>query len=115
MSTRIQSWLERSYHGQWLPVCTSPEKPHVPYLITTKDKYVERVSQYKYLGFIIDDQLKGGANTDMLYQKHNQSLHFVRTLNNLHIDNANINLFHRSTIKSNSYFFNYHMVLQANQ
>ena len=75
-------------------------KRQVPDPIFIDNEPIERVSEYKYLGFIIDDQLKGDANTDMVYKKCNQRLHFVRVLRNLHVDATILNLFYKSTLES---------------
>ena len=61
---------------------------------------MERVTQYKYLGVTIDNQLLGSQNTDMVYKKCQQRLHFMRVLKNLQIDNTIINLFYKSIIES---------------
>ena len=61
---------------------------------------MERVTQYKYLGVTIDNQLLGSQNTDMVYEKCQQRLHFMRVLKNLQIDNTIINLFYKSIIES---------------
>ena len=75
-------------------------KRHVPDPIIIDNEPIERVSKYKYLGFIIDDKLKGDANTDMVYKKCNQRLHFARVLRNLHVDATILNLFYKSTLES---------------
>lgn len=76
------------------------KKCRVPDPIVIDAEIVERVGEYKYLGFVIDDQLKGYANTSMVVKKCNQRLHFLRILNNLHIDKNIISLFYKSTIES---------------
>ena len=53
----------------------------VPDSIIIDAETVERVGEYRYLVFFIDNQLKGMANTSMVVKKCNQSV-----LNNLHID-----------------------------
>ena len=58
------------------------------------------MNTYKYLGMIIDDQLKGDANTDMVYKKCNQRLHFARVLRNMRVDTTILNLFYKSTLES---------------
>ena len=72
----------------------------IPDTIKIGDENIERVNQYKYLGYMIDDQLKGSCNTDMVTKKCNQRLHFLRILNNLHIDKVIISLFYKSTLES---------------
>lgn len=58
---------------------------NVPDLVTIEDENVERVSHYKYLGFLIDDDLKSSFNTEMMLKKCNR-LHFLCILNNLHVE-----------------------------
>ena len=69
-----------------------------PIVIDTET--VERVEEYKYLGLMIDNQLKGSANTNMVVKKCNQRLPFLCILNNLHVDRYIISLFYKSTIES---------------
>jgi hypothetical protein len=47
---------------------------------------VEVVHNYKYLGTIIDDKLKGSDNISRIYKKANQRLYFVRKLQKVKID-----------------------------
>ena len=61
---------------------------------------IERVSQYKYLGMIIDDQLKGNVNTDKVFKKSNQRLYLLRKLYNIQVSPSILNLFYKSTIES---------------
>ena len=73
---------------------------HVPDPIMINNEPIERVHTYKYLGMMIDDQLKGDANSDMVYKKCNQRLHFARVLHNLRVDTSILNLFYKSTLES---------------
>ena len=73
---------------------------HVPDPLVINNEPIERVHTYKYLGMIIDDQLKGDANTDMVYKKCNQRLHFARVLRKMHVDTSILNLFYKSTLES---------------
>ena len=72
----------------------------IPDTIIIGDENIERVNEYKYLGFMIDNQLKGSCNTDMVTKKCNQRLHFLRILNNMHVDKVIISLFYKSTLES---------------
>ena len=49
---------------------------------------------------MIDNQLKGSCNTDMVTKKCNQRLHFLRIINNVHVDKGIISLFYKSTVES---------------
>lgn len=59
---------------------------NVPDLIAIEEENVERASQYKYLGFFIDNELKGSFTTKMVPKKCNQRLHFLLVLNNLYVE-----------------------------
>ena len=59
-----------------------------------------KMTRYKYLVVIIDDQLSESQNTDMVYKKCQERLHFMRILKNLHIHNNIMNLFYKSMIES---------------
>ena len=43
----------------------------VPDQLEINNEPIERVIEYKYLGMIIDDQLKGNVNTDKVFKKSN--------------------------------------------
>lgn len=72
----------------------------IPDPIIIDSETVDRVEEYKYLGLMIDNQLKGSANTNMVFKKCKQRLYFLRILNNLHVDRHIISLFYKSTIES---------------
>ena len=57
--------------------------------IVINSEPVEIVTQYKYIGVIIDNQLSGSENTDMVYKKCQQRLHFTRVLKKLQIEYYN--------------------------
>ena len=61
---------------------------------------VDTVSEYKYLGSIIDDKLKFHANSLRICKKSNQRLYFLRKLRILHVDNSILTLFFNSVIQS---------------
>lgn len=73
---------------------------NVPDAINIDGEPVERVKEYKYLGIVIDDELKGNANTNLVIKKCNQRLYFIRILNNVQVNKKIINLFYRSTLES---------------
>ncbi len=61
---------------------------------------VEIVSQYKYLGTILDDKLTSEANTDYICKKANQRLFFLRRLRDFNVDRSLLKLFYSSFIES---------------
>ena len=72
----------------------------VPDQLVINNEPIERVTEYKYLGMIIDDQLKGNVNTDKVFKKSNQRLYLLRKLYNIHVSPSILNLFYKSTIES---------------
>ena len=71
-----------------------------PESIIIEGETVEHVNEYKYLGIVNDDELKGNVNTNIVMKKCNQRLHFIRILNNLQVDKQIISLFYKSTLES---------------
>ena len=51
-----------------------------------KGQQVERVSEYKYLGTVIDNKLSFDSNSDMIHKKCRQRLHILYTLRSLRVD-----------------------------
>ena len=59
--------------------------------VTIKEGNVEIVEEYKYLGNIIDNKLKGNLNVSRIHAKCNQRLYFLRKLKNTKVvDYSNI-------------------------
>lgn len=52
-----------------------------PIPLIIKEKEVEIVQQYKYLGTILDDKLDWSVNAESLLKKGNQRMHFMKKLN----------------------------------
>lgn len=61
---------------------------------------VERVSEYKYLGTVIDDQLTFDANTKYTVRKLQQRLFFLRKLNSFNIDKTILEMFYITVVQS---------------
>ncbi len=59
---------------------------------------VEIVSQYKYLGTVLDDKLTFEANTDYICKK--AKLFFLRKLRDFNVDRSLLKMFHLSFIES---------------
>ncbi len=72
----------------------------MPDPIVIDNEQVERVNEYKYLGIIIDDKLTGSPNTQQVYKKCQQRLHFLRILGNIRVDKVILSLFYKSVIES---------------
>ena len=68
--------------------------------IVIKSENVERVSEYKYLGFVIDDKLTGTANTKLVYSKCIKRVHYLRILRNIKVDRKIITLLYKSVVES---------------
>ena len=73
---------------------------YVPDQLKIGCEVVERVSEYKYLGIVIDENLRGSLNNHRVYKKCRQGLHFLRVLQNLRVDNSILTLFYKSVVES---------------
>lgn len=71
---------------------------HEPLYIN--DELVETVTEYKYLGTIIDNTFNFNANVDAVFRKVNSRLYFVRKLNKLKVDQKIMELFYTSIVQS---------------
>ena len=69
-------------------------------IISIDEEPVEWLKQYKHLGIVIDEGLIGKANTNLVIKKCNQRLHFIRILNNVHVDEKIISMFYISTLEA---------------
>ena len=72
--------------------------PLAPVTIDNHD--IECVTEYKYLGTIIDHKLTWNSNTDYLYKKGHQRLYFLRRLRYLHVDSTILYMFYKTCIQS---------------
>ena len=61
---------------------------------------VERVTEYKYLGIIIDNKLSGSPNTQRVYSKAAQRLHHLYILHRLSVDRKLVTLVYKSFVES---------------
>lgn len=61
---------------------------------------VDRVEEYKYLGIVINDELKWNANTHVTYKKCLGRVQHLRILKNIGVDATIISLFYKSIIES---------------
>nr|XP_054754590.1 sodium- and chloride-dependent glycine transporter 1-like [Lytechinus pictus] len=52
---------------------------------TIVPQYLVEVSEYKYLGTVVDNKLKWDENTRQIYAKGNQRLYFLRKLRSFHM------------------------------
>ena len=68
--------------------------------VQINSEQVEKVSEYKYLGIIIDDKLTGSSNTKKVYSKCIQRIHHLRILRNIHVSKKVLSLFYKSIIES---------------
>ena len=68
--------------------------------IRVNDEDVDLVSQYKYLGTIIDCKFTFKEQVDAMYSKANQRLYFLRKLKFFQVDNTILRLFYQSVIQS---------------
>ncbi len=61
---------------------------------------IEVVTEYKYLGSIIDDKLSFESNTSLLCKKGQQRLYCLRKLAKFNVDKTLLTLFYRSFVES---------------
>ena len=71
---------------------------HSPLLIG--DQVVERVTEYKYLGTILDNKFTFAANINCVYKKVCSRIYFIRQLRKLKVDGKILDLFYTSTVSS---------------
>jgi hypothetical protein len=68
--------------------------------VTIKDQPIEIVSEYKYLGVLIDDKLNWSAHTNAVYKKLQSRLYFLRKLRSFHVCNRMLYMFYQSVLCS---------------
>ena len=68
--------------------------------VKINSEHVEKVSEYKYLGIIIDEKLTGSPNTKRVYSKCIQRIHHLRILRNIHVSKTILSLFYKSIVES---------------
>lgn len=68
--------------------------------LVIKEEQVEIVHDYKYLGVQIDDKISGTVNTNKVYGKCMQRIHFLRILRNLKVDRTILSMFYKSVVES---------------
>ena len=61
---------------------------------------VERVSEYKYLGTVLDEKLNFSSNTKLLQKKCQTRIHLLQKLRNLDVNTLVLKTFYRSFIES---------------
>ena len=71
-----------------------------PAPLTIKGEDIEIVPSYKYLGVIIDNQLKWTENTTALKKKAAQRLYFLRKLRSFSVEKKIQELFYNSVVQS---------------
>ena len=71
-----------------------------PVPITIDDGVVERISEYKYLGVVIDHKFSWKKHFDLVIGKLNSRFYCLRKLNQFQVDNALLGLFYQSVFVS---------------
>ena len=64
------------------------------------DESVETVGSYKYLGFTIDNKLNWHAHVDVLCNKLNTRLFFLKKLKSFHVNKSILKMFYQSLVQS---------------
>ena len=68
--------------------------------ISIEGENIDQLSEYKYLGTIIDDKLNWDGNTSKLQSKGNQRMYFLRKLKSFNVRSQTLTLFYQSVIQS---------------
>ena len=68
--------------------------------VTIDGNEIEMVTEYKYLGTVLDSKLSWNENTDRIYKKGQQRLHFLWKLKHFKIDQTIMRMFYRTFIQS---------------
>ena len=64
------------------------------------DESVETVGSYKYFGFKIDNKLNWPAHVDVLCNKLNTRLFFLKKLKSFHVNESILKMFYQALIQS---------------
>ncbi len=72
----------------------------IPKPSTIHGEDVEIVDNYKFLGTVLDSQLKFDANTESTVKQGQQRIHLLRKLNSFKVSDMTLNLFYQSFIES---------------
>ena len=72
----------------------------VPHLILIKEKDVERVETFKYLGKVLDNKLTWKQNTDSIAKKPKPCIYCLRKLRTFNVHNTLLQLFYTSIVSS---------------
>ena len=75
------------------------------------DESVETVGSYKYLGFAIDNKLNWHAHADVLCNKLNTRLFFLKKLKSFRVNESILKMFYQALIQSVITFDNTHKSL----
>ena len=76
------------------------QKPsYLPDLVIKGEK-VERVSQYKYLGTVLDSKLNFDQNTALIQKKCHSRMYLLQKLRNLKVNPSVLQMFYRAFIES---------------
>ncbi len=91
----IRKTKELCLRAQTRMVDTSPYKP-----VIINGKFVEQVSNCKYLGTIIDDKLKFEMNVESVYKKARECLGLLKKLRSFNVSTQTLTMVYRSMIES---------------
>ena len=75
------------------------QKPYLPDLVIKGEK-VERVSQYKYLGTVLDSKLNFDQNTALIQKKCHSRMYLLQKLRNLNVNPSVLQMFYLAFIES---------------
>ena len=76
------------------------KKPPVLSPLVISGEQVEVVTQYKYLGTILDHKLEWTENTSLLVKKGNQGIYFLKKLRSFNVQRKVLRLFYQAVVQS---------------
>ena len=76
------------------------KKPSQIQPLSINGEIIERVSNFKFLGTVISDDLRWETNTDKVVSKAHQRLYFLRLLKKFKLSSSILSQFYKSTIES---------------
>ena len=102
---RFTTWCDKNYlelnvkKTKELVIDFRRNPNDIPDLVIKGEK-VERVSEYKYLGVVIDNKLTFTANTNAIHKKCQSRLYCLQKLRSLQVGKGVLQTFYRSFIES---------------
>ena len=71
-----------------------------PHSTTIRGQAIQTVTEYKYLGVVLDDKLKWDKWTDSIYKKGQQRIYFLKKLASFNVNHTMLKVFYNSFVES---------------